>query len=141
MEETYEAPTQLSEPPKLIKYEVDQGVAQITLNRPSANNVMNIEMLTEIAAALEIVDMNPSVKILVFKGNDTAFSSGIDITAHTQNQSYQLMDAFGEIIRRLLRLQLCSRGCQARSTRDQSRYISSGRRRCIPENHRAETYS
>jgi cyclohexa-1,5-dienecarbonyl-CoA hydratase len=109
MEETYGIPIQ-NEPsqPKLIQYQIDQGVAQITLNRPSANNVMNVEMLAEIDAALENVDMNPSVKILVFKGNDTAFSSGIDITAHTEDKSYQLIDAFGEIIRRLLRLEAVS---------------------------------
>ena len=59
MEETYGAPVQ-NEPsdPKLIQYQIDQGVAQITLNRPSANNVMNIEMLAEIEQAMEKVDMN-----------------------------------------------------------------------------------
>jgi cyclohexa-1,5-dienecarbonyl-CoA hydratase len=110
MEEAYEAPIQSepSEPPKQIQYQLDQGVAYITLNRPSANNVMNVEMLEEISAALEVVDMNPEIKILVFKGNDKAFSAGIDISAHTQDMSYQLMAAFGEIFRRLLRLEAVS---------------------------------
>lgn len=110
MEEMYEAPTKSepTEPPKLIQYQLDGGVAQITLNRPSANNAMNIAMLEEIGAALEVVDMNPEIKILVIKGNDTSFSSGLDITDHTEDKSYQLMDAFGHLFRRLLRLEAVS---------------------------------
>lgn len=110
MEEMYETPkkSEATELPKLIQYQLDGGVACITLNRPSANNAMNIAMLEEIGAALEVVDMNPEIKILVFKGSDTAFCSGLDITDHTEDKSYQLMDAFGQLFRRLLRLEAVS---------------------------------
>lgn len=110
MEESFEASisSEPAEPPKLIRYHLEDGVATITLNRPSANNAMNISMLEEIGAALEVVDMNPEIKIVIFEGNDQAFSSGLDIAEHTQDKSYQMVDAFDQIFRRLLGLEAVS---------------------------------
>jgi cyclohexa-1,5-dienecarbonyl-CoA hydratase len=110
MEETFEAPVndESLKSLELIQYRAESGVARITLARPKASNVMNITMLEEIGAALEVVDMAQQIKILVFEGNDNAFSSGLDIADHTEENAYQMMDEFSSIFRRLLALDAVS---------------------------------
>jgi cyclohexa-1,5-dienecarbonyl-CoA hydratase len=110
MEESFEAPVndKSPAPPEFIQYHVDDGVARITLVRPKASNAMNITMLEEIGSVLEDVDMNPEVKILLFQGDDNAFSSGLDIADHTEENAYQMMNAFSSIFRRLMRLDAVS---------------------------------
>ena len=86
MEESFEAPEneKSSAAPEFIQYQEEDGVARITLVPPTASNAMNITMLEEIGSVLEIIDMNPEIKILLFQGDDKAFSSGLDIAEHTE---------------------------------------------------------
>jgi cyclohexa-1,5-dienecarbonyl-CoA hydratase len=69
---------------------------------------MNITMLEEIVSVLEVVDMNPEVKILLLQGDDNAFSSGLDIAEHTEENAYQMMNAFSSIFRRMMGLDAVS---------------------------------
>ncbi len=89
---------------ELIQYRQEAGVIYVTLNRPQVNNAMNIALLEEIAAVLELSNMNSDVKILVFRGNEQAFSSGLDLTDHTDDKVYQLLEAFNIIFQRLANL-------------------------------------
>jgi cyclohexa-1,5-dienecarbonyl-CoA hydratase len=95
-------------PPEFIQYQVDDGVARITLDRPKASNAMNIQMMEEIGSVLEAVDMNPDVKILLLQGDDKAFSSGLDIADHTEENAYQMMNEFSNVFHRLMKLDAVS---------------------------------
>ena len=51
-----------------IRYEVDQGVALITLNRPERLNTFNYAMFRDLHAALDVVRQDDDVRVLMFTG-------------------------------------------------------------------------
>ncbi len=68
-----------------ITVEVDPPAARIVLNNPPLN-VIDIAMMEEMRAALEQLDARPEISVIVFAGSERAFSSGVDIAAHTPDQ-------------------------------------------------------
>lgn len=62
-----------------ILYEVAEGVATLTLNRPDRFNAFTPEMLGEIGAALKAVAKDEAVRVLVITGAGKAFNSGQDL--------------------------------------------------------------
>jgi enoyl-CoA hydratase len=54
-------------------------VARLTLNRPERVNALNRTMLEEIGAALDAVEHDPDVRVLIVRGAGSAFSSGFDL--------------------------------------------------------------
>lgn len=65
-----------------ILFEVrDDGVAVLTINRPKSLNALNPQTLEEIDKALDEVETNDKIKVLVITGSgDKAFIAGADIT-------------------------------------------------------------
>lgn len=57
----------------------DPRIASIQLNRPQALNAITSEMLEEVVAALEKLDSDPQVRVIILNGNDKAFAAGADI--------------------------------------------------------------
>ncbi len=45
---------------------------------------------------------------MVITGNERAFSSGLDVAEHTDENVYQLLDAFHRVIRRMMQLETVS---------------------------------
>jgi enoyl-CoA hydratase len=54
-------------------------VALVRLNRPSALNALNSQLLGELAIALEAFDQDDAVRCVVLTGSDRAFAAGADI--------------------------------------------------------------
>ncbi len=69
---------------EFIKYEVDDRVGVITLNRPERANAQNFEMLDEIDAAWSEAARDPEVRVIVVKANGKHFSAGHDISVSNQ---------------------------------------------------------
>lgn len=65
----------------LTRYEVDdRGVALIQLDRPTAMNAINTEMLLELLGHITDAKADDNVRVLVFSSTDhMAFSAGADI--------------------------------------------------------------
>lgn len=64
-----------------IIFEVKGKVAVIKFNRPKALNAINTDMLTELRDALDKIENNPSIRVLVLTGEgEKAFVAGADIT-------------------------------------------------------------
>ncbi|MCH5268746.1 MAG: enoyl-CoA hydratase/isomerase family protein [Lachnospiraceae bacterium] len=64
---------------EFILYEVDGAVATITINRPKALNALNSQVLDELNATLDAVDLN-TVRCLILTGaGDKSFVAGADI--------------------------------------------------------------
>ena len=64
----------------VVLYEVDDGVATLTINRPERLNAVNDEVLHGIRAALERTDRDRGVRVLVLAAAGTrAFTAGIDL--------------------------------------------------------------
>jgi 2-(1,2-epoxy-1,2-dihydrophenyl)acetyl-CoA isomerase len=62
-----------------IKYEVNDAVATLTLNRPDKLNAFTEQMHREMLQALKAIDRDDSVRCLVITGEGRAFSSGEDL--------------------------------------------------------------
>lgn len=64
-----------------IQYEVDQGRARITLNRPDKRNALSIDLVEELRDALWDADDNKAVHCVILKGAGSSFCAGYDLTA------------------------------------------------------------
>jgi len=63
-----------------IRYELADGVATITLNRPEVHNAMNEKMREELTACFGDIAQNADVRVVVATGaGEKAFSAGADI--------------------------------------------------------------
>ena len=80
---------------KHIVFDESDTVATITLNRPPLN-VMNIEMLEELAAALRAV-VETEAKVLLLKGEGKAFCAGVDVSEHTDEKASRMISAFHRV--------------------------------------------
>src|SRR5690348_11899437 len=68
-------------PYQFIKYEVANGVATITLNRPEVYNALNDEITYELQDAIKAVAKDQAVRVVVLTGEGKAFCSGQDLKA------------------------------------------------------------
>ena len=57
----------------------DRFVGTITLNRPDQLNTFNSTLAVELNSALEAMDNDPDVRVILLKGAGKAFSAGIDV--------------------------------------------------------------
>jgi enoyl-CoA hydratase/carnithine racemase len=62
-----------------IVFEKKDGVAKITLNRPEALNALNKNMISEIGCALEDVEKDNMIRVVVVTGKGKAFCVGADL--------------------------------------------------------------
>ena len=63
----------------LVKYDQDDAVAIVTLNRPDALNAFTTELSLELQLALENAADDPSVRVVVLTGEGRSFSAGADL--------------------------------------------------------------
>src|SRR5262245_20406480 len=67
-----------------ILYEVGEGIALVTLNRPEALNALSGTMLSELIQALEQADGDDAVRVVIVTGAGRAFCAGADLSAGAQ---------------------------------------------------------
>jgi 2-(1,2-epoxy-1,2-dihydrophenyl)acetyl-CoA isomerase len=70
-----------------LLYEVDDGLARVTLNRPDAMNGMTNQMVREARDALELAAGDPSIRVLVLTGAGRAFCPGADLNHFTTGEA------------------------------------------------------
>lgn len=63
-----------------LLYEVRDGIALITVNRPQALNALNSGVFTEFADALEAIEADAGIKVVIVTGAGKAFVAGADIS-------------------------------------------------------------
>ena len=64
-----------------VLYEVDSGVARITLNRPEKRNALNDELIAGLKEALRSADRDENVRAIILAGAGEDFCSGADLAA------------------------------------------------------------
>src|SRR5437868_2270941 len=84
-----------------LSLEVAAPIARLVLANGS-QNVIDIPMMQELAAALEEVENNSSVSTLVITGEGANFSSGVDVAAHRPESVREMLTEFHSVIRRLI---------------------------------------
>lgn len=87
-----------------ITFETTEYKAFLTINRPPLN-ILNIATMKEISTALQSLDGNTDVKVLVITGSgEKAFSAGVDITEHTKDKVEEMLHVFHDIFRHLSKI-------------------------------------
>jgi 2-(1,2-epoxy-1,2-dihydrophenyl)acetyl-CoA isomerase len=76
-----------------LTYEVADGVATITLNRPEVYNALNDEITFELQDALKTVAKDEAVRVVVLTGAGKAFCSGQDLKAASGQQKRSFQDS------------------------------------------------
>jgi naphthoate synthase len=79
-----------------IKYQLGEGIAKITINRPHVRNAFRPETIIELKSAFDLARDNASVGVIIFTGEGTeAFCSGGDISVRGDD-GYVGSDSVGQ---------------------------------------------
>ncbi|MEK7216327.1 MAG: enoyl-CoA hydratase-related protein [Chloroflexota bacterium] len=85
-----------------LLYEVEGPIATLTMNRPEKLNAMNLTLQREIVAAMHEAEDDPSVRVVLLRGNGRAFSSGYDVVPSDPSEAqHRRTDNIREDIQRL----------------------------------------
>src|SRR3954464_2997389 len=80
-----------------ISLEQTEHVARLRLNSPP-QNVITFQMMEELRAAIEHVEQQPVASVII-SGSEKAFSSGVDVAAHTPAKAEEMLRLFHSVIR------------------------------------------
>ncbi len=62
-----------------LKYCKKEAVCYLTLNRPKKLNALNAVMMSELREALDVIEADPDIRVVILTGAGRAFSSGFDL--------------------------------------------------------------
>lgn len=71
----------MSSEPTPVLYEVADGIATITLNRPEKRNALNDAIMTGLAAAFRDAENDAEARVIVLTGAGKDFCAGADLSA------------------------------------------------------------
>ncbi|HSK29104.1 MAG TPA: enoyl-CoA hydratase-related protein [Candidatus Limnocylindria bacterium] len=57
----------------------DETVAVVTLNRPQALNALSYGLVKDLSLAMQALDQDPEVRVIIVTGGEKAFAAGADI--------------------------------------------------------------
>jgi len=89
-----------------IRFDVADGVATITLNRPDSLNALNAEMRRELLAALKSAARDDAVRAVVITGEGRGFCSGADLRGGSEERDFRrvVIDEYNPLIRAIRNL-------------------------------------
>lgn len=68
-----------------VRYDLSEGVATVTLNRPDAMNALNVELKVALRDTLTAAAEDPAVRAVLLTGSGRAFCVGQDLAEHATN--------------------------------------------------------
>ena len=75
-----------------LLYDVEDGIATVTLNRPDRLNAMTGPMMQELLAALDATDTDDEVKAVIVTGAGRGFCAGADLSRTADTFDYAARD-------------------------------------------------
>ena len=66
-------------PTPFVHTRLQPRIATITLDRPDKRNALTDDMLDQLIAALDTVEADPDVRVVLLRGNGSSFCSGVDL--------------------------------------------------------------
>jgi cyclohexa-1,5-dienecarbonyl-CoA hydratase len=84
-----------------INLTIEDGRADLVLDRPPVN-VLNIEMMGEMSAALYSAAEVEDLRVLVIRAERKFFSAGVDVGEHTGDMAPKMLAAFNGLIADIL---------------------------------------
>jgi 2-(1,2-epoxy-1,2-dihydrophenyl)acetyl-CoA isomerase len=99
----------MATPDTALRLSIDAGVATLTLARPEALNAFNQALRTQLREAFDTLEADPSVRVLLLKGEGRAFCAGADLkeaitTPAPEGAAVQLQRQYNRLIRQLREL-------------------------------------
>ena len=85
---------------KHLKVKKNDGVSRITLARPK-HNVLDIEMMTELNAELDILGVDTELKCAVILGEGPSWCAGVEVADHKPETVSEMIAAFNGIFERI----------------------------------------
>lgn len=82
---------------KAIEFEVKNGLATLTLNRPNRLNAISSELFDELNEVLTKVAHDNEIKVLLFTGKGKGFCAGADIVGDLPQKTAEAIQAQGEV--------------------------------------------
>jgi cyclohexa-1,5-dienecarbonyl-CoA hydratase len=79
------------------------GVVQLTLNRPPAN-VLSVDVLQELAAALDPLEYRREAKVVLLRGAGKYFSAGFELNDHLGDRAYLMLEGFRRVFDALAKI-------------------------------------
>ena len=76
-----------------LLYDVADGIATITLNRPEKLNAFNTRMMQDMIAAFDATDADDAVRVVIVTGAGRAFCAGADLSAGAETFNYDAREA------------------------------------------------
>ena len=64
---------------EFVRYSVQDGIATIRLDRPAALNALNADVNRDLLQALDMLQADESVRVLILTGSAAAFAAGADV--------------------------------------------------------------
>jgi cyclohexa-1,5-dienecarbonyl-CoA hydratase len=92
------------EPFKFIRWDATGEVAHLTLARPR-QNILNIEMLNEMRRAIESLNVQHDVKLILLDAAPECegyFSVGVEAAGYKTDMVFQMMEAFHGVFRSMI---------------------------------------
>ncbi len=89
---------------KFIRWDATGIVAHLTMNRPK-QNIMNIDMLKEMAQAIESLSTREDIRLILLDAAPECegyFSLGVGAEGYSSQMVFQMMDAFHNVFRSML---------------------------------------
>jgi enoyl-CoA hydratase len=91
--------------PDVLLVERQGSVAVLAINRPEKLNALNTDVFAALQGALDTLESDSSVKVLIFTGvGDRAFAAGADIAQLAQMDAVQAFEQMTRIHRLFLRI-------------------------------------
>ncbi|MEI6594433.1 MAG: enoyl-CoA hydratase-related protein [Bacteroidota bacterium] len=90
-----------------ILFEISEGIATLTLNRPEVFNAFNEQQSTDVIDALKICEKDKTIRVLILTGSGKAFCSGQDlksIAGSKRSLSESLYKRYNPMIRAMRNL-------------------------------------
>ncbi len=78
---------------EFIKYEVKDGIATITLNRPEVYNALNDAITYELQDVFKTIARDSEVRVVILTGEGKAFCSGQDLKAVSGEEKRSFLDS------------------------------------------------
>lgn len=86
-----------------ILFDMVQGIARVTLNRPPAN-VLSVEVMDDVNTALESLEYQRDAKLVVLAATGKYFSAGFELGDHLGDRAYLMLEGFRRIFENLGKL-------------------------------------
>ncbi|MBQ1302116.1 MAG: enoyl-CoA hydratase/isomerase family protein [Firmicutes bacterium] len=87
-----------------IIYRREGPIAYVTINRPKAMNALNMQVIHELGQALQEIEADRNIRVVIFTGEGRAFVAGADIAqmvGFTQEESREMSIKGSDVMLRI----------------------------------------